>query len=371
MASKAVSSLPFFLLLLLLLAALSVAGGRGRDLCPPLDDIGHAAPQAWVFSGLDWTLTQISSGQRWPPAADDFDESRVAFRVQSDFNAAPTLCSGQGREFSEEYTRQLAGVAPTYAWYECEGAGGGGGDVKTEFRMVWWNTHTVEIRQTWTCPATGRPMRATGQLAMREFDCVFDGQSRRTSCTSRAGSQLRFDATIVEVLPAPTRHCAAASVATPGWAVPGGLAWVRRTTTFGLDPGSANLTFGLASRALAGYSPRMACAAPALLPGPRGGVYRTPYACAVFEANEADVPVTEFDWVLDDGRDLLRINQTWYCDDGAANEIRFQSIGERDVKPLLSCSSESRDYEIGGGTFVETFTTCVAEEGFEIEGVLQ
>lgn len=163
-------------------------------------------------------------------------------------------------------------------------------------------------------PTARRPMRATGTLKMTDFDCEFDDHSRRTSCISRDGSQLPFDATIVEVLPAPTRECAAASEATPDWNVLD-LIWVRRNTTFGLDPGSSNMTFRLINEPL-DYSPRMTCTEPTLH-GPLGGVYRTPYKCTVFEANEADVPVTEFDWVLDD-KSLLRINQTWYCDDGAA-----------------------------------------------------
>lgn len=80
-------------------------------------------------------------------------------------------------------------------------------------------------------------MRATGRLAMRDFTCVFDDESRRTSCVSNAGSQLSFTATIVEVLASPPRDCAAASEAAPDWTVRD-LVWVRRTTTFGLDPAS-------------------------------------------------------------------------------------------------------------------------------------
>ncbi|KAI0450027.1 hypothetical protein F5B21DRAFT_508610 [Xylaria acuta] len=356
--------------ILLLLAVLGRVAAADF-LCPPLNDIGHAASQPWVFSNLNWTLTQISSGQTWPPPEDDFDESRVAFAVQSDFNsnnneAQTVRCTAAGREFSEEYDRQLAGKTPTYNWYPCQGPSK---DVKTEFRMVWWNTHVLDIRQTWTCPATGRPMRATGRLAMRDFNCVFDDESRRTSCVSNAGSRLPFEATIVEVLPPPTRNCAAASRATPDWTVRD-LVWVRRTTTFGLDPGFANMTFRLLGAALDGYSPRMVCAEPALH-GPQGGVYITPYACGVFEADEKDVPVTRFDWVVDGGKDLLRVNQTWSCDDGAAKGTRFQSIGELDVKPLLSCSTKSNDYQIGGGTFVESFETCVTKADFEIKGRLQ
>ncbi|TRX90901.1 hypothetical protein FHL15_008106 [Xylaria flabelliformis] len=349
---------------LLFLAAIGCAAAADL-LCPPLNDIGHATPQEWVFNNLNWTLTQISSGKTWPPPADDFDESRVAFAIESDFNDAPVQCSAEGKEFSEEYDRQLAGKTPTYNWYTCEGPSQ---DVKTEFKMVWWNSHVVDIRQTWTCPATGRPMRATGRLAMRDFDCVFDDESRRTSCVSNAGSQLPFEATIVEVLPPPTQNCAAASQATPDWTVRD-LVWVRRTTTFGLDPGSANMTFRLLSKALDDYSPRMVCAEPALH-GPQGGVYITPYTCGVFEANENDVPVTKFDWVVDD-KNLLRINQTWFCDDATAGGTRFQSIGELDVKPLLSCSTKSNDYQVGGGTFVESFETCITKADFEIKGQLQ
>ncbi|KAI0487746.1 hypothetical protein F4859DRAFT_268397 [Xylaria cf. heliscus] len=371
--------------LLLPLLATGRLAAASDPLCPPLDAIGHAAPQEWVFGNLNWTLTQISSGQTWPPAEDDFDESRVAFVLDDNSNgdsnsneATPAVrCEAQGREFSEEYDRQLAGKTPEYSWYPCTG-GPSGADVKTEFRMVWWNTHVLDVRQTWTCPATGLPMRATGRLTMRGFTCVFDDESRRTSCVSNAGSQLPFASTIVQVLPPPPRDCAAASRATPDWTVRD-LVWVRRTTTFGLDPGSANLTFGLLSAALEDYSPRMVCVESALH-GPQGGVYVTPYACGVFEADEGDVPVTRFDWVLDGGSDLLRVNQTWFCDDdgdgdgdgeGASEATRFQSIGELDVKSLLSCSTESDEYQIGGGTFVESFETCVTEADFEIKGRLQ
>ncbi|KAI0873252.1 hypothetical protein GGS24DRAFT_401528 [Hypoxylon argillaceum] len=358
MAPKATTSS-----LLLLLAAFSGTGLAAADLCPALDAIGHAQPQTWVFSGLDWKLTQISSGRTWPPPANDFDESSVAFALQSDFNGAPVRCAAAGKEFSEEYLRQLAGAAPTYNWYECEGDSA---DVKTEFKMVWWNTHTVNMRQTWTCPTTGRPMRATGTLTMSDFACVFDSQSRRTSCVSRSGSQLPFTATIVEVLPAPTRQCAAASEATPDFSVRD-FVWVTRTTTFGLDPGYSNMTFHLVNEAL-DYSPRMTCTEPALH-GPSGGVYVTPYKCSVFEANEEDVPVTRFDWVLD-SKSLLRVNQTWYCDDAAVQGTRFQSIGELDLNPLLSCSTKSNNYTIAGGVFVETFKTCITESDFEIQGTL-
>lgn len=142
---------PVFTLLLLAASRLTATAAATDLLCPPLDAIGHAAPQSWVFSGLNWTLTQISSGATWPPPDDDFDESRV-LAVQSDFDAAPATCAAAGREFSEEYDRQLAGKTPTYSWYACDGDSE---DVKTEFRMVWWNSHVLDIRQTWTCPATG------------------------------------------------------------------------------------------------------------------------------------------------------------------------------------------------------------------------
>ncbi|KAI1419744.1 hypothetical protein F5Y12DRAFT_194735 [Xylaria sp. FL1777] len=356
MAFKASSSLLF-------LAALAGVG-HAADLCPQLNDIGHAASQPWVFSNLNWTLTKFSSGATWPPPDNDFDEARVAFALQSDFDGASVQCSAQGKEFSEEYTRQLAGRTPTYNWYTCTGAST---SVKTEFQLVWWDTHTVQIRQTWTCPTTGKPMRATGQLGITGFDCTFDDQSRRTACASNAGSQQSFAATIVEILPAPTRQCAAASEATPDWTVKD-LVWVTRTTTFGLDPGFSNMTFHLINEAL-NYSPRMTCDEPALH-GPQGGVYITPYSCTVFEANAADVPPTHFDWVLDD-KDLLRINQTWTCDDGASGATRFQSIGDKDIKSLLSCTSKSDNYTIGGGVFVETYTTCVATSDFEIKGTLQ
>ncbi|RYC56182.1 hypothetical protein CHU98_g10031 [Xylaria longipes] len=129
------------------------------------------------------------------------------------------------------------------------------------------------------------------------------------------------------------------------------------------------MTFRLRGAALDGYSPRMVCAEHALH-GPQGGVYVTPYKCSVFEADEEDVPVTRFDWVVDD-KDLLRVNQTWSCDDGGAEGTRFQSIGELDVKSLLSCSTKSNDYQIGGSTFVESFETCVTKADFEIKGQLQ
>jgi hypothetical protein len=103
------------------------------------------------------------------------------------------------------------------------------------------------------------------------------------------------------------------SKATPNWTVLD-LKWVTRTSTYPYDFGTANMTFRLINEAL-GYSPRMFCTEPNLH-GPQGGEYITPYACGVFEANEEDVPPTNFDWVLDD-KSLLRINQTWYCDDGA------------------------------------------------------
>jgi hypothetical protein len=135
----------------LILFTAIAALGRAADLCPKLDSIGHAPSQPWVFNNLNWTLTQISSGA-WPPLDNDFDESRVSFDVQSAFNGASVSCSAQGKEFSEEYLRQLAGRrSPTYNWYTCKG---GSTSVKTEFKMVWWNDHTVEIKQTWTCPTT-------------------------------------------------------------------------------------------------------------------------------------------------------------------------------------------------------------------------
>ncbi|KAI0425089.1 hypothetical protein F5Y09DRAFT_116145 [Xylaria sp. FL1042] len=354
------TSSPF--LLLAALAGLSQAVAAA-NLCPKLNAIGHAPSQPWVLSNLNWTLTQISSGT-WPPADNDFDESRVSFALQSDFNDAPVQCAAEGKEFSEEYLRQLAGKTPTYNWYTCEGASE---DVVTEFKMVWWNTHTVQIRQTWTCPTTGRPMRATGELQMKDFTCKFDDESRRTSCISNNGSQLPFDATIVEVLPAPTRQCAAASEAMPDWTVKD-FTWVTRNTTFAYDFGYSNMTFHLINEAL-DYSPRMTCAEPALH-GPQGGVYITPYSCDVFEANEEDVPSTKFDWVLDD-KSLLRVNQTWYCDDGADGETWYQSIGELDLKSMLSCESKSNNITTGSFTYVETFTTCVTPGDFGIKGVLQ
>ncbi|KAI3317375.1 hypothetical protein HD806DRAFT_371872 [Xylariaceae sp. AK1471] len=352
---------------LLLFGALAKLG-RGAGLCPQLDSIGHAASQPWVFSNLNWTLTQVSSGQTWPPPDTDFDESHVSFDIKSAFNNASVSCSAQGKEFSEEYTRQLAGLKPpTYNWYTCQGPSK---TVKTEFRMVWWNDHTVEIRQTWTCPTSRGPMRATGKTSiLGQFDCRFDAEtdSRREQCLSRAGASLPFDATIVKVLPPPKRRCAAASEATPNWNVLD-FKWVTRKSTFYYDFGTANITFRLINEAL-NYSPRMTCTEPSLH-GPQGGVYITPYACGVFEANEEDVPPTSFDWVLDD-KSLLRINQTWYCDDGASRGERFQSIGDRDIKSLLDCTSESHPINYGGTDFNETITTCVAKSDFEITGKLQ
>lgn len=162
-------------------------------------------------------------------------------------------------------------------------------------------------------------MRATGELSFKYLVCEFDSDSRRTHCAFRSDYTPSLSATIVQVLPPPTRECAAASTATPDWAVLD-FKWVYGNTTY---PGvavlpHANMTFRLTNEALGGYTPRMNCTEPALH-GPQGGVYITPYACTVFEANEEDVPVTRFDWVVD-GTELLRINQTWFCDDGADRE---------------------------------------------------
>ncbi|KAI8631617.1 hypothetical protein F5Y19DRAFT_424348 [Xylariaceae sp. FL1651] len=348
----------------LLLATFLARSSHAADLCPRLDDIGHALPQSWDFSNLNWTLTQRSSGTTWPPPNNDFDVSHVSFSIQSDFNGASVSCSAQGKEFSEEYTRQLAGKTPTYNWYTCAGANT---DVRTEFKMVWWDDHTVEIRQTWTCPKTGRPMRATGKTSiLGQFDCQFT-DSYRTQCLSKEGATLPFDATIVEVLPPPTRNCAAASETTPNWKVYD-FTWVTTTTTFPLDVDVANMTFRLINEAL-DYSPRMTCTEP-YLHGPQGGVYRTPYDCAVFEANEEDVPPTSFDWVLDT-KSLLRINQTWYCNDGASGETKFNSIGELDVKSLLDCTTDSFNITIANRPYTEAITTCVTNSAFEITGKLQ
>ncbi|KAI0203342.1 hypothetical protein F4808DRAFT_41253 [Astrocystis sublimbata] len=331
------------------------------NLCPPLDPTGHAASQEYVFSDLNWTLTHASSGN-------DFDVARVAFSVQSDFDGVGSVrCDAEGREFSEEYLRQLAGETPVYGWFGCEGGGEGEGevDVKTEFRLVWWNTHLLEVRQTWVCPATGLSMRATGHLTITNFTCTFStSTSARTSClSSPPNSNLPFSATIVSILSPPP--CTAA---TPDWTVTN-LTTVNRTTTFGLDPGSANISFHLLNHALDGYSPRLVCEEK-MLHGPLNGVYTTPYKCAVFEANEGDVPVTRFDWIVGGDGDVLRVNQTWFCD-GGGQGTRFQSIGDLDVKPLLDCSSFSHEYEAFGGTYVETFETCDAKADFEIKGQLQ
>ncbi|KAK5626692.1 hypothetical protein RRF57_002407 [Xylaria bambusicola] len=348
-----------------LLAALSGVA-QAQDLCPPLNDIGHAESQQWVFNNLNWTLTQIYSGVGWPPAENDFDESRVSFAVQSDFNGAPVQCTAQGKEFSEEYTRQLAGKTPIYNWYDCEGDSA---DVKTEFKMVWWNSHAVDIRQTWTCPKTGRPMRATGQIMLQYLVCEFDDRSARTHCALRSGYEPSFAATIVEVLPAPTRQCATASEATPDWTVKD-FVWQYWNTTYPLLPRTvySNMTFRLVNEAL-DYSPRMICTEPNLH-GPQGGVYMTPYTCSVFEANEEDVPVTKFDWV-NEGTQLLRINQTWFCDNDASKETRFRSIGERDLKPILQCETISFNTTQYGLNTVEHLTTCVTDSDFEIKGTLQ
>ncbi|KAI1359410.1 hypothetical protein F5Y08DRAFT_319719 [Xylaria arbuscula] len=357
--------------LIALLAALSYYSGvaHAQDLCPALDDIGHAIEsQTWALSGLNWTLTQITGGT-WPTADWDFDEARVTFAVESEFDGVGTVqCTAQGKEFSEEYLRQLGGRGedPVYGWYECEG--GDSAVVKTEFKMVWWNTHTVNIRQTWTCPETGNPIRATGEVGLSRLDCEFDDESRRTHCAFQADYTPAIDTTIVEVLPAPTRQCTAASEAAPDWTVLD-LVWVHGTTIYPVAIlQHANMTFRLVNEAL-DYSPRMNCTEPELH-GPQGGVYITPYTCTVFEANEEDVPATRFDWVVDD-TNLLRINQTWYCDDGADGETRYQSIGELDVTSLLSCQTTQNNYTVNGVPVSETYTTCIADSDFEIKGGLQ
>jgi len=134
-------------------AAPIAAAAAAVDLCPKVNNIGHADPETWAFSNLNWTLTQRWGGVAWPPPDDDFDESAVSFDLESAFNNAPVSCGAEGKEFSEEYTRQLAGLSePVYNWYTCKGDSK---DVKTEFKMVWWNAHSVEVRQTWACPKTG------------------------------------------------------------------------------------------------------------------------------------------------------------------------------------------------------------------------
>ncbi|KAI0521703.1 hypothetical protein F5B22DRAFT_643876 [Xylaria bambusicola] len=349
-----------------LLAALSGVV-QAQDLCPPLNDIGHAESQQWIFNNLNYTLTKISSGTVWPPPENDLDESRVSFAIQSDFNAAPVQCTAEGAQFSEEYERQLAGKQPTYDWFDCKTDSA---DVRTQFKLVWWNTHLLNVRQYWTCPKTGRPMRATGQVTLNYLDCQYDSQGRRTHCAQSEGhDKPPITATIVEVLPPPTKRCAAASEATPDWTVKD-FVWQYWNTTYPLIPPMvyANMTFRLVNEAL-NYSPRMNCTEPRLH-GPLGGVYMTPYTCGVFEANEEDVPATRFDWVRD-GTQLLRINQTWFCDDGPSGETRFQSIGDRDLTPLLQCKTIPLNTTQNGVPIGDTLTTCVTGSDFEIQGTLQ
>ncbi|KAI1818650.1 hypothetical protein GGS20DRAFT_581405 [Poronia punctata] len=344
------------------LATLSRFASAAGELCPEINNIGHAAPESYVFSNLNWTLTQRSSGA-WPPLDNDFDESRVSFDIESAFNDASVSCTAEGKEFSEEYTRQLAGRSePVYNWYECEGDSE---DVKTEFKMVWWNPHTVEIKQTWTCPETNRAMRATGKTSiLGQFDCVYADDSSRTQCLSYNGVSLAFEADTVQILDPPPRNCAAASEATPNWNV---LDLVYTKTDYPLFAVSfSDITFRLINEAL-DYSPRMFCVEPELH-GPQGGVYETPYSCSVFEANEEDVPITKFDLIVDSGK-LLRINQTWTCDDGGSSGTTFQSIGELNVDPFLSCTSET--IPVSGGAYNEVVTTCTSTEEFEITGELQ
>jgi len=51
--------------------------------------------------------------------------------------------------------------------------------------------------------------------------------------------------------------------------------------------------------------------------GAQGGTCIAPYKRSVFEANEKDVPETPFDLILSNMW-LLRINQIWYCHEGAS-----------------------------------------------------
>ena len=133
--------------LILLSSAAAATGALAAEFCPPLDQIGHAAPEQWAITNLNWTLTRVTSGT-WPPAPEDMDSARVSFDVLSDFNDAPVTCTGEGPEFSEEYERQLAGRPALYKWYECSGPSDA---VKTEFRFPWFATHTPQLRQKWAC----------------------------------------------------------------------------------------------------------------------------------------------------------------------------------------------------------------------------
>jgi len=160
-------------------------------------------------------------------------------------------------------------------------------------------------------------MRATGMLSFGgQIQCEFSEQSYRTQCLSTKGSSLPFDATIVEVLPPPPRNCAAASKEKPNWKVLD-LVWTTtHLSTPYFDYSTGNMSFRLTNDALDGYSPLMTCVADAL--HQQVGVSYPKFGCGIFEANDADVPPTSWDFVHDD-KALLSIDQTWVCDYGGSN----------------------------------------------------
>ena len=136
---------------LVLLTSSAVFHTVAAEFCPTLDSIGHAEPEQWSVTNLNWTLTRVTDGS-WPPAPENMDAARVSFDLQSEFNDAPVTCTAEGPEFSEEYVRQLAGRPAVYKWYRCSGLSE---DIMTEFRFPWFSTHTPQIRQKWACTPEG------------------------------------------------------------------------------------------------------------------------------------------------------------------------------------------------------------------------
>ena len=125
-------STPFLSLLALIIATpLASAGTR----CPSIDDIGHGPSGQWTLNRLDWKRTRKTTGT-WPPQEWDMDEAEVTFQISSPFNNAGNItCTARAVEFSEEYTRQLAGKEPTYRWWPCKGAKEDEGLLSTEFQL--------------------------------------------------------------------------------------------------------------------------------------------------------------------------------------------------------------------------------------------
>jgi hypothetical protein len=156
-------------------------------------------------------------------------------------------------------------------------------------------------------------MRATGKLIFaNQIQCELTKESYETQCLSTEGSSVSFDATIVEVLPPPPRNCAAASREKPNWKVLD-LVWNSvRINIPDSDYSLGNMSFRLTNDALDGYSPRMKCVVDQLQ---QVGLSYPKFTCGVFEANEADVPPTSWNFV-NGTKALLSINQTWTCDDG-------------------------------------------------------